>query len=47
MHHGASGLTWTDLGMWGGLALAVVQLVLVWVVLMAGREGGRPDSVPS
>lgn len=35
LHHGASGLTWTDLGMWGGLALAAVQLVLVSVVLMA------------
>jgi hypothetical protein len=61
LHHGGSGPTWTDVGMWGGLALAVVQLVLVSVVLMArlgtvgvvvhrvpdGREGGRPDSVPS
>jgi hypothetical protein len=35
LHHGASGPTWTDLGMWGGLALAVVQLVLVTVVLVA------------
>jgi hypothetical protein len=33
--HGASGPTWTDLGMWGGLVLAVVQLVLVTVVLLA------------
>lgn len=35
LHHGASGPTWTDLGMWGGLALAVVQLLLVTVVLVA------------
>jgi hypothetical protein len=35
MHHGASGPTWTDLGMWGGLALAVAQLALVTVVLVA------------
>jgi hypothetical protein len=35
MHHAAGGPTWTDVGMWGGLALAVVQLVLVAVVLVA------------
>jgi hypothetical protein len=36
MHHAAGGLTWTDLGMWSGLALAAVQLTLVCVVLAAG-----------
>jgi hypothetical protein len=35
LHHGAGGPTWTDVGMWGGLALAVLQLVLVTVVLVA------------
>ena len=35
MHHGAGGPTWTDLGMWGGLALAAAQLTLVCVVLAA------------
>jgi hypothetical protein len=43
MHHGAGGLTWTDVGMRGGLALAVVQLALVFVVLV-GRLGA-PDAV--
>jgi hypothetical protein len=35
MHHAASGATWTDAGMWGGLALAATQLALVSVVLGA------------
>lgn len=35
MHHVAGGPTWTDVGMWGGLALAAVQLTLVSVVLIA------------
>ena len=50
MHHGASGATsgptWTDLGMWGGLALAVLQLVLVAVVLVA-RLGTVPAPGPA
>ena len=46
MHHGATGPTWTDVGMWGGLALAVGQLALVSVVLV-GRLGtvSTPDAV--
>jgi hypothetical protein len=43
LHHGGSGPTWTDLGMWGGLALAVVQLALVSVVLTA-RLGTVTDA---
>lgn len=46
LHHGASGPTWTDLGMWGGLALAVVQVVLVSVVLVA-RLGSVTASRPA
>ena len=44
MHHGAGGPTWTDVGMYGGLALAAVQLTLVCVVLAAGlgTVGGHP-----
>jgi hypothetical protein len=46
LHHGASGPTWTDVGMWGGLSLAVVQLVLVTVVLVA-RLGTVAASGPA
>lgn len=46
LHHGVRGLTWTDLGMWGGLALAAVQLVLASVVLL-GRLGTVAASGPA
>ncbi|MFL6097029.1 MAG: hypothetical protein ACJ71Y_16380 [Blastococcus sp.] len=52
LHHGASGPTWTDVGMWGGLALAVVQLALVAVVLIvsatsAARTAGSAAALTS
>jgi hypothetical protein len=40
LRHGGTGPTWTDVGMWGGLGLAVGQLALVSVVLVA-----RPGTV--
>jgi hypothetical protein len=45
-HHGGSGPTWTDVGMWGGLALAVVQLALVSVVLVAHAPVRRARRAP-
>jgi hypothetical protein len=37
MHaHRHTGLTWTELGMWSGLALAAMQLMLVTVALVGG-----------
>jgi len=50
LHHRASGPTWTDVGMWGGLALAVVQLALVAVVLIvsataAARTAGSAGAL--
>jgi hypothetical protein len=46
VHRHTGGPTWADLGMWGGLALAVLQLVLVSVVLVA-RLGTVTASGPA
>jgi hypothetical protein len=47
--HGAGGLSWGELAMWGGLALAGVQTALSAACLLllasAGRHA-RPPSVP-
>lgn len=43
MSHDMSGpLTWTELGMWGAMALAALQVLLAAVVL-APRPRGRPS----
>jgi len=39
--HAATGLSWSELGMWGGLGLAGVQLGLSAAGLMLSREGNR------
>jgi hypothetical protein len=44
--HGSGELTWGQLGMWGGLGLAGVQLVLATVGLTLGRERNRSSASP-
>jgi hypothetical protein len=37
--HLADSWTWAEVGMWGGLVLAGVQVALVGTVVAAGRAG--------
>jgi hypothetical protein len=39
--HGSGELTWAELGMWGGLLLAGLQLVLAGVGLTLARKRNR------
>jgi hypothetical protein len=40
--HPASGWRWRELGMWGGLLLAAVEVVLAGAVLASGRVRAQP-----
>jgi hypothetical protein len=45
-HVHPTGASWTEVGMWGGLALAAVEVLLA-VVVLAGRAGARADGEPA
>ena len=45
-HGHPAGASWTEVGMWGGLALAGVEVVLA-VVMVAERAGARADGEPA
>ena len=45
-HLHTDGPSWTEVGMWAGLALAAVEVVLA-VVVLAGRAGARAGGEPA